>query len=80
MFTYNDSFLCQRYKLPKRGSEIEVELFLYWNEKRKMLKLSVPTPFKEDGYLGQIACGREMLRNDGTESLRNQSCYLKMIR
>ena len=42
VFSYGFSFICQRYKLPKKGTEIEVEVRVLWNEKSKMLKLSIP--------------------------------------
>jgi hypothetical protein len=31
-----------RYKLPKQGSEVEIEARVHWNEKDRMLKLSLP--------------------------------------
>ena len=68
---YGDSFLCLRYKLPKRGTEVEVELIVYWNEKDRMLKLSLPTPYKEDGprFLGQVAYGVAPLPMNGDEAV-----------
>lgn len=64
---YEDSFICQTYKLPKKGTELQVQVRVYWNEKSKMLKLSVPTVFEDAGYLGQVAYGVEKLRNNGNE-------------
>lgn len=61
LFKYGDSFICQRYKLPKHGTEIEVDVKVYWNEKMKMLKLSVPTTLKDSRYIGQVAYGVEDL-------------------
>ncbi len=58
-----------RYKLPKKGSEIEVEVRVLWNEKDRMLKLSVPTPFRTAAYIGQTAYGREALPADGAEAV-----------
>jgi alpha-mannosidase len=67
LFQYADSFLIQTYKLPKQGTEVEVQVRLHWNEKSKMLKLSVPTKITEGIYTGQVAYGREDLTGGGKE-------------
>lgn len=67
LFGYGDSFICQRYKLPKHGTEIEVETRVFWNEKDRMLKLSIPTPDKKSSYYGQVAFGADIIPADGTE-------------
>jgi alpha-mannosidase len=66
---YGDSFICLRYKLPKQGTEIEVEVRAHWNEKSKMLKLSVPTSFEKSNFLGQVAYGAQELPNNGNEAV-----------
>jgi alpha-mannosidase len=66
---YGDSFLCLRYKLPKKGTEIEVEVRAHWNERNAMLKLAVPTVFEQSTFLGQVACGVQELPNDGNEAV-----------
>jgi len=72
VLSFNQSSIVQRYKLPKIGTEVEVEIRVFWNEKDRMLKLSVPTRFKEAKYLGQVACGVESLRNNGDEVVAHQ--------
>lgn len=69
VFAYGDSFICQRYKLPGIGTEIEVETRVYWNEKDQLLKLSMPVVDvdKESKYLGQVAYGVAELPNNGRE-------------
>jgi alpha-mannosidase len=67
VFRYNESFICMRYKLPKKGTEIQVEVRVNWSEKSKMLKISIATPFKESKYLGQTAFGVEELVTNGDE-------------
>ncbi|MHB1627682.1 MAG: glycoside hydrolase family 38 C-terminal domain-containing protein, partial [Bacilli bacterium] len=67
LFQYGHSFIVQTYKLPKIGTEVEVEVRVLWNEKSKMLKLSVPTPLPEAYLLGQVAYGVEALPTDGQE-------------
>ena len=42
LFGYEDSYLVLRYKLPRQGAEIEIEARVHWNEKDRMLKLSLP--------------------------------------
>ena len=68
LFVWNSSYIRQRYKIPKAGTELEVETRVYWNEKAKMLKLSVPMQ-KAPGsrYLGQTAFGTEELPVNGDE-------------
>ncbi len=69
VFGYRDSFICQRYKLPKRGTEIEVETRVHWNEKDKMLKLAVPTTATAPEYRGQLAFGVGTLPKNGEEAV-----------
>lgn len=66
---YRDSRICQRYKLPKSGRTVEVETRVFWNEKDRMLKLALPTPFTQGEALGQTAFGMEPLRPEGRESV-----------
>ena len=69
LLQFEDSFICQRYKLPKFGTEIEVELDVHWNQKNQMLKLSVPTLDTDGRYVGQVAYGTANLPADGTEAI-----------
>lgn len=67
-FGYNLSILFLRYKLPKKGTEIEIEVRIYWQEKDRLLKLSLPTTFHEAWYVGQTIFGVEELPIDGSET------------
>lgn len=67
VFNYRNSFIFQRYKLPRKGTEIEVETRVHWIEKDRMLKLSLPTLMKKARYLGQTAFGVAELPADGNE-------------
>jgi alpha-mannosidase len=69
LFVYKDSFLCQQYKLPKVGTEMEVTTRVFWNERARMLKLSVPTPFTQGEFRGQVAYGVAPLKNNGDEQV-----------
>lgn len=79
VFSYNHSFICQTYKLPKRGTEIEVSLRVYWNEKDKMLKLFIPTRLTESRYRGQTAFGIKDLAHDGQEVVAQKWTMLESI-
>ena len=67
VFEYGDSAICQHYKLPKQGTEIEIETRVYWFEKNRMLKLAIPTRGQNCGYLGQMAYGVAELPTNGDE-------------
>jgi alpha-mannosidase len=69
VFAYGTSFICQRYMLPKFGTEIHIELRVVWGEKDKMLKLLIPTRFNNPLFRGQVMYGTDNLPNDGTEAV-----------
>lgn len=69
VFGYGRSVIFQRYKLPKTGTQIEAELRVFWHEKDRMLKLSVPTRLGRARFVGQVAYGRAELPADGTEAV-----------
>jgi alpha-mannosidase len=69
VMAYEHSFICQRYKLPRRGTEVEVETRVFWNEKDRMLKLSIRTPFAEADHVGQVAYGTDELPSNGEEAV-----------
>jgi len=69
LLSYGDSRICQRYKLPKDGGEIELELRVFWQEKDRMLKLSVPLAFGKARFVGQTAFGVDDLPADGDEAV-----------
>ncbi len=68
-FRYNQSTMSIRYKLPRQGAELELEIRVYWNEKDKMLKLSVPTQFEKGDCEGQDMYGRETFYANGLEKV-----------
>jgi len=69
---YNNSFICQRYYLPKHGTEIRITIKVYWNEKMKMLKMSIPTILKDADFIGQTAYGNEKLLMNGDEMVSHK--------
>ncbi len=69
LFGYNDSLLVLTWKVPMAGTEVELEARVLWNEKDRMLKLSVPTSLRDAAYLGDVAYGREVLPATGREGV-----------
>ncbi len=69
---HNNSFICQRYFLPKHGTQIKITSKVYWNEKMKMLKLSIPTILKDAEFTGQTAYGSEKLTANGNEMVSHK--------
>lgn len=69
VLAYRNSSICLTYKLPKQGTEIEVQVRVYWNEKDKMLKLSIPTNLTDGAYIGQTAFGAHALPDNGEEAV-----------
>ncbi len=70
---YRNSFICQRYKIPKSGTEVEIETRMQWAEKDQLVKLQVPVagsgPNPPARYLGQTAFGITELPNNGDEAV-----------
>lgn len=56
-----------RYKLPARGTEIEVEAAVAWAETDRMLKLSLPTPFAGGRSLRRTAYGVDEVAREEEE-------------
>jgi alpha-mannosidase len=69
VFGYEDSRICQRYKIPKKGTEVEIELILHCNAFNKMFKLEIPTVLDNPEFIGEVAYGRQNLPKDGTEAV-----------
>jgi alpha-mannosidase len=73
LFGYQDSFICQRYKIPQRGTEIEIETRVQWAEKDRMVKLQIPcrvgASVPEARYVGQTAYGVSELPANGDEAV-----------
>lgn len=67
VYGYNDSFLILTWEIPKNSSKMKVSVRVFWNEKDKMLKLSLPTFMKNPVYMGEVAYGREELPHSGRE-------------
>lgn len=69
LLEYGRSVVCLTYKLPKFGTQVEINVRVFWNEKDKLLKLSLPTLLDQPVYLGQTIYGVQTLPTDGTEAV-----------
>jgi alpha-mannosidase len=72
LLSCRDSFICMHYILPKNGTLVELGIHVFWNEKDSMLKLTLPTLFRNSVCLGEQAYGRCSLPVDGTESITHK--------
>lgn len=85
LFGYANSFICQRYKIPKAGTELEIETRVQWAEKDQLVKLQIPCRVgggtdpdvavgdrsHSDGvrFIGQTAFGINELPANGDEAV-----------
>lgn len=69
VFGYNLSRATVRYKLSMTGNSMDIEVRLLWNEKQRMVKLSIPAAFADPQCLGQVAYGVENLPVNGRENV-----------
>lgn len=67
VFEYKESSMVLQYKLPKQGAEVEVYVRVYWQQKDRLLKLSLPTLLSEPSYVGQVVFARDVLDGDQKE-------------
>ncbi len=67
LLSHEHSFICLHYKLPKHGTEIEIQARVLWNETGRVLKLAIPTLVPAPRYFGQVAYGVQELPTDGRE-------------
>jgi len=72
VFAWGRSRICRRYKLPKFGTEFEIETRVVWGEVHKCLKLTVPPAQPVGRFLGQVAYGVQELPTDGDEAVSHK--------
>ena len=68
LYGYNDSRAVVTFSLPKKGREIGVSIRVNWNEKQKLLKLSVPTVLRNADFYGETMYGEQKLVPGGREN------------
>lgn len=76
LFGWHESKAYQRYSFPKKGTAIDIETGVYWNEKDTFLKLNIKTAMDKGEYLGQVMFGRETLEQNGQETVAQKwNCF-----
>jgi alpha-mannosidase len=69
ILSYGGSRIALRYKIPKRGTEVEVEVRVFWAERDRMLKLGLPSKLRAPRFMGQVAYGADELPSNGDEAV-----------
>ncbi len=69
VMAYGDSRLLARYKVPRRGGPLEVEVRVFWAGKDRMLKLALPCPLLAPRFVGQAPFGVDDLPSNGDEAV-----------
>ncbi len=69
ILAYGKSRIVLRYKIPRKGTTIEVEARVTWAEKDRMLKLSLPSRLRGPKFMGQVAFGADELPSNGDEAV-----------
>jgi alpha-mannosidase len=69
ILSYGASRIAIRYKIPKRGTEVEVEVRVFWAERDRMLKLGLPSKLRAPRFMGQVAYGADELPSNGDEAV-----------
>ncbi len=69
ILSYGASRIALRYKIPKRGTEVEVEVRVFWAERDRMLKLGLRSKLRAPRFMGQVAYGADELPSNGDEAV-----------
>ncbi len=69
VLSHGDSRLVLRYKIPKRGAEIEIDVRVFWAERDTMLKLGLAPRLRAARFRGQVAYGADELPSNGDEAV-----------
>lgn len=77
VFGYKKSSAVLRYLIPKRGTQIELQVRLVWTEKQKMVKMCIPADMKRMECIGEVAFGQEKMPEGGRENCSQRYLVLK---
>jgi alpha-mannosidase len=69
VYEYESSFMTVKYIIPQKGTQLELDIKILWNESDKMLKVKIPTNMESARYIGQTMFGNEYLKADGKEKV-----------
>jgi alpha-mannosidase len=79
LFKYNHSQACVRYKFSKKVKSLEIEIKLFWKEKDKMVKLSIPTYFENGTCLSQVPYRLQEHNSSENEYPTQKKEYLEIL-
>lgn len=69
IFAYGSSRMVVHYKVPQRGTEIEVAVRVFWAERDSMLKFGLRPKLRAARFRGQVAYGADELPSNGDEAV-----------
>ncbi|MGZ5497808.1 MAG: glycoside hydrolase family 38 N-terminal domain-containing protein [Candidatus Aminicenantales bacterium] len=69
ILAHGDSRIVLSYKIPKHGSEIEIDVRVFWAERDMMLKLGLAPKLRAARFMGQVAYGADELPSNGDEAV-----------
>ncbi len=69
ILAHGDSRVLIHYKIPKRGTEIEIGVRVFWAERDTMLKLGLTPKLRAARFMGQVAFGADELPSNGDEAV-----------
>ncbi len=69
ILAHGDSRIVLSYKIPKHGSEIEIDVRVFWAERDMMLKLGLAPKLRAARFMGQVAYGADELPANGDEAV-----------
>ena len=69
ILAFEKSVIALGYKIPKKGTEIEVDIRIFWAEKDRMLKIFLPSALRAPRFMGQVAFGADGLPSNGDEAV-----------
>jgi alpha-mannosidase len=67
LLRYNRSDAVVHYCIPRTGSELQIGIRVFWNEKDRFLKLAFPTQMRDYMCMGQVAGGIQEFSREGEE-------------
>jgi alpha-mannosidase len=69
ILSYGASRIVLRYGIPKRGTEIAIDVRVFWAERDTMLKLGLRPKLLAPRFMGQVAYGADELPSGGDEAV-----------
>lgn len=74
-FSLDDTKVRLLYKIYKENPCVDVDVNIFWNEKKKILKLKIPV-LQPGAFIGQTMYGVNQLNSDGRECVAQRYCAI----